>query len=61
MKEYNCFKCKNIIKKDIMISDGKFESVKNKYYCELCYFTKSRIKDLKKDSISINLTNKKGK
>ena len=36
-----------------MIADGKFESLKNKYYCETCYFTKNRIKHLKQNSLTL--------
>ena len=53
-KEYNCSKCSKSNTCNLIIADGKFDSNKGKLYCEDCYYTKERMKELK-DAPSIDL------
>ena len=48
-----CHKCKSTIGCENVVADGKFNSVKGKVYCMICFWTKERKEDMHKNSVSL--------
>ena len=52
-----CFKCKSSVswaKMDCVYADGKHGTIKKKVYCQKCYFDKPRMKEMYKNSFSLD-------
>ena len=53
MKKYYCHKCKKVVSGYAIMGDNEYNSIKGKCYCEKCFYTPDRIKEIHKTSISL--------
>ena len=52
-KYYFCHKCKKEIWGQGAMGDDTYSSIKGKCYCEKCFYTPDRIKEIHRTSISL--------